>query len=348
MLRSAAHLLLSISCFAALSSFGEGLPLDLRLPTENKALLTGQGDEFFQFIDRDFEGEKSHPWQGGQFGFFRDPRRVGSGIAYARFHEGMDIKPLQRDATGEPLDEVRAIAAGQVVYVAASAGLSNYGRYIVVKHDWGEGPFYSLYAHLREAHVTEGQKVDAGAPLARMGHTGAGIDQRRAHVHVEMNLMLNSQFDLWHADSYHTANKHGIYNGLNLIGLDIQALYLAHQKNPSLSVAKFVRDSEPYYEVAVPGKATLEIANHYRWLRGEDTLNAVEPPSWVVRCTRWGLPISVKPGAKAVQMPALTWVKDDPIPHYYNTRGCVIGSGSTGKLTVEGLRFVRLLCGILP
>jgi hypothetical protein len=38
-------------------------------------------------------------------------------------------------------------------------------------------------------------------------------------------------------------------------------------------------------------------------------------------------------------------VKDAGIPHYTQTRSCVTGSGSTGKLTAEGLNFVKLVCG---
>lgn len=321
--------------------------LDLRLPTENTALLAGPTADYFQFVDRDFEGQKSTPWEGGQFGFFRDPRRIGSTLAYARFHEGMDVKPLRRDAVGNPLDDVHAILPGEVVYVAASASLSNYGRYLVVKHDWGEGPFFSLYAHLREAKVVAGQKVAAGSVLGRMGYTGSGIDQRRAHVHVELNVFLNSQFEAWHAANFSTPNHHGIYNGLNLLGLNIQDLYAAHQKNPALSVAKFIQDSEARYEITIPGSATMEIAKRYRWLGG-DTILAIVPPSWQVRCTSWGLPISVKPGAKSVAIPQVTWIKPDPVPHYTKTRGIVTGMGETGKLTVEGLRFVQLLCGLAP
>ena len=47
----------------------------------------------------------------------------------------------------------------------------------------------------------------------------------------------------------------------------------------------------------------------------------------------------------AVSTPVVTWVKDAGIPHYMNTRGCVTGSGSTGKLTAEGLNFVKLATG---
>lgn len=313
--------------------------LDLRLPTDNDSLLKGGGPEYFQFVDRNFEGQVSYPWEGGQFGFWRDPRRTSAGIAYARFHEGMDVKPLRRDAKGDPLDEVKAILAGEVVHVAPP-GKSNYGSYLVLRHDWGEGPFFSLYAHLREYRVSLGQKVAAGQAIALMGYTGSGIDQRRAHVHVELNVMLSEQFDLWHSTGFRTPNHHGIYNGMNLLGLDLQALFLAHAKNPALSVAAWMRQSEAEFEVAVPAKARLEILKRYPWLRE----GSVEAPaaSWRIRCNRWGLPLSVSASPQAVGGAALTWLKDSSFPHYYRTRGLI---SNNGKLTVEGLRFVQLMAG---
>lgn len=335
------RLALSLSLLCLLT--GAVSAQQLQLPTANHALFDAPAD-FFQFVDRDFDGAKTTPWEGGQFGFVRDPRRIGSRIAYARFHEGLDIKPLQRDAKGNPQDEVGAIADGTVVYVAASASLSNYGRYIVVQHNWGSSPYFSLYAHLAAAQVSTGQKVKAGTPLGILGYTGSGIDQRRAHVHVELNLLLSSRFDLWHNANFNTPNHHGIFNGLNLIGLDLQSLYLAQQKNPGLTAAGSVRATESAYRVAVPGDAEMEIIKNYPWLL-DGSRPAGKPASWEVTFSRWGLPLAVKPSTTAVPAPFVTWVKDAGIPHFTNTRGCVTGSGSTGKLTAEGLRFVKLACG---
>lgn len=315
----------------------------LQFPTSNQALFDAPA-EFFQFVDRNFDGAKTTPWEGGQFGFVRDPRRIGGRIAYARFHEGLDIKPLQRDAKGNPQDAVGAIADGVVMYVAASAGLSNYGRYIVVRHDWGDSPFFSLYAHLASAQVSAGQKIKAGTPLGILGYTGSGIDQRRAHVHVELNLLLSSRFEAWHAANFATPNHHGVFNGLNLIGLDLQSLYLAQKKNPSLTAAAAVRATESAYRVAVPGDAEMEIVKNYPWLL-DGPRPAGKPASWEVTFSRWGLPLAVKSSSTAVAAPFVTWVKDAGIPHFTNTRGCVTGSGSTGKLTTEGLRFIKLATG---
>jgi len=335
------RLALSLSLLGLLTGF---LPAQqLQLPTANRALFDSPS-EFFQFVDRDFDGVKTTPWEGGQFGFVRDPRHIGGRIAYARFHEGLDIKPLQRDARSNPQDEVGAIADGVVAYVAASSGLSNYGRYIVVQHNWGGSPFFSLYAHLASSQVSAGQKVKAGTTLGILGYTGSGIDQRRAHLHVELNLFLSSRFEAWHNANFPTPNHHGLYNGLNLIGLDLQSLYLAQQKNPGLTAASAVRATESSYRVAVPGDAEMEILKNYPWLL-DGPRPSGKPASWEVTFSRWGLPLAVKASSSPVAGPFVTWVKDAGIPHFTHTRGCVTGSGSTGKLTAEGLRFVKLATG---
>src|SRR5271157_3206748 len=116
------------------------------LPTENHALLTGDYASFYQYVKRDFEGQVGDAWEGGQYGFVRDPRRIGATVLYTRFHEGIDIQPLQRSADGEPLDIIHAIAGGKVVYTNPVPSHSNYGRYIVIEHQLDGCPYDSLYA----------------------------------------------------------------------------------------------------------------------------------------------------------------------------------------------------------
>src|SRR5215470_20112856 len=136
--------------------------LDLALPTENDALFSGDGPAFYQYVDRDYDGVKSAPWEGGQYGFVRDPKSIGGGIIYTRFHEGIDIRSVHRDANGEPLDEVRAIADGRVVHVNLVPGYSNYGKYIVIEHSWDGSNYYSLYGHLSSVAVQAGEPVRRG------------------------------------------------------------------------------------------------------------------------------------------------------------------------------------------
>src|SRR2546430_12277323 len=155
--------------------------LDLVLPTDNDALFSGDGPAFYQYVERNYKGAKSTPWEGGQYGFVRDPTDTAGGIVYTRFHEGVDIRPLHRDPRGEPLDDVRAIADGKVVHTNLVPGYSNYGNYIVIEHVWDGSPYYSLYGHLIEIAVNVGQRVNRGDRIARMGYSGEGLNQARAH-----------------------------------------------------------------------------------------------------------------------------------------------------------------------
>src|SRR5947199_1188863 len=168
---------LLISLLAIASSRAE--PLNLVLPTDNDALLRGDGPAFYQYIERDYQGAKSTPWEGGRYGFVRNPVETSSGLVYTRFHEGIDIRPLHRDASGEPLDPVRAIADGTVVHTNTVPGWSNYGNYVVVEHRWDESPYYSLYGHLASIAVRRGQRISRGEQLGVMGHTGEGLNQER-------------------------------------------------------------------------------------------------------------------------------------------------------------------------
>src|SRR5215468_9034880 len=146
--------------------------VDLALPTDNDALFSGDGSAFYQYIERNYRGVKSTPWEGGQYGFVRDPTDTAGGVIYTRFHEGIDIRPLHRDAHGEPLDEVRPIADGKVVHVNSVPGYSNYGKYIVIEHRWGGSNYYSLYGHLSSIAVQSADTVRGGQRIAVMGYTG--------------------------------------------------------------------------------------------------------------------------------------------------------------------------------
>src|ERR1700722_12458504 len=123
----------AIATFIQFGSAALAQPVNIVLPTDNHALLSGDNAAFYQYVKRDFEGESSAPWEGGQYGFVRNPRKFGATVLYTRFHEGIDIQPLHRAANGEPLDVILAIAAGKVVYANNVPSLSNYGRYVVIE-----------------------------------------------------------------------------------------------------------------------------------------------------------------------------------------------------------------------
>src|SRR5690606_15896961 len=136
---------------------------------ENDALFNGDPEDFFMYVDRTFEGETLKPWKGGDYGYVRTPIRLNGEVVLTKFHEGIDIKPVKRDAAGNPLDLVTSIATGTVAYTSPVAGRSNYGKYCVVAHQWNGSTIYSLYAHLADITVQAGDQVTAGGVLGRMG-----------------------------------------------------------------------------------------------------------------------------------------------------------------------------------
>ncbi len=331
----------SMIIIAPLMAQSEHERLNLALPTENDALFRASGAEFYQYVTRDYQGVKSTPWEGGQYGFVRNPRETASGLIYTRFHEGIDIRPMERDAAGEPLDAVRAIADGTVVYVNISAGSSNYGRYVVVEHRWDGSSYYSLYGHLASALVRQGAKVNRGEQLGVMGHTGEGLDRERAHLHLELNLLLSRNFESWY-ESYikNDPNRHGIYNGVNLAGIDIARLYLALRKNPALTIPQFLESEETAYKVSLPAGRNFDLIRRYPWLA---KYSAAEATQWEVSFNRAGVPLKGEPATRPVLAPTLTYTEKRGGDYSDLTRGVISGSGNNARLSESGERLMRLL-----
>lgn len=327
---------------AATAMAQDSTGLNLALPTDNSALFSGGGAEFYQYIIRDFKGVKTTPWQGGQYGFVRNPVDTAAGRMYTRFHEGIDIRPVRRDANGEPLDQVRAIAEGKVVHVNLVPGYSNYGKYVVVEHRWGGADYYSLYGHLASTAVTPGARVERGAVLGILGYTGDGLGRARAHVHLELNLLLSRQFAGWHsATSKNDPNRHGIYNGINLTGMNVAALYLALRKQPSLTIPEFLGREEVAYKVLLPPSKSFDLPQRYPWmLKGAPD---AAPAAWEVSFTKSGIPVKIAPSDKPVNAPQVSYFKKSGANYAYVTRGALTGSGNRATLSDSGRRLMHLL-----
>ena len=316
--------------------------VDLVLPTDNDALFSGGGPAFYQYIERVYKGQKSTPWEGGQYGFVRDPVETAIGFVYTRFHEGIDIRCLHRNKRGEPLDEVRAIANGKVVHTNLVPGYSNYGKYIVIEHQWDGCSYYSLYGHLSAVAVQPGQEVHRNEPIGTMGYTGAGLNQARAHLHLELNLMLNHNFQAWY-DAYEKKmpNHNGIYNGINLAGLDIARLFLALRKNPKLTIPKFLAGEQTFYKVMLPRSPSFQLSKMYPWM--VESSPAPKTGSWEVSFTRSGLPVKIKPSEKQITEPQLSYIQKSEIDYSLLTQRQIAGRGGNGHLAESGQRLMQLL-----
>ena len=331
-------------------------PLDLILPTGNDALFRGDGPAFYQYTDRRTKHGTTRPWQGGQYGFVRNVRETPYGSVFSRFHEGVDIKPVLRTAGGEPLDYIHTVDDGVVVYTNTVEKNSNYGKYVVVEHWWSGSPFFTLYAHMASVYVEIGQALQQGERLGRLGYTGVGINRRRAHVHFEINLLLNRTFQPWYDDHFKEddPNYHGIYSGLNLAGLNVADLYLSLREDSSLTIRDYLERQEAFFKVIVPNEGMLDLLWRYPWL--SPMHNAWTPiysepephASWTISLARSGLPLQVEPSDLAVEEPVVVMLDPSPIEYKYLTNGLITGTNDDYKLTKIGLRLVDLLTRTPP
>lgn len=313
-------------------------------PTENRALLEGRSQDFYMYVDRNFEGVASTPWEGGTFGFVRGPVRQGDAVVYRTLHEGIDILPVRRNSSGVPLDEVRASAEGTVVHVSKLPGASNYGRYVVIEHRIEDSPVLTLYAHLADIVVQPGQRVAQGEKIGILGFTGAGIDKRRAHLHFEIAFRLSDDFDAWHQRHFAgSPNKHGAHNGLNLMGIDPAPILMASAADPSFRLSGHVRSREPFYSVVFPNTPGFSLVARYPWLVPDG--EPATPPAWKVGFTAHGSPVSATAVNSAPNGARLEWVRESPLPYSLATRGIITGPQGSPSLSDSGQRFIELIAG---
>ena len=233
----------SASLAATLPPTSSPGPLFL-LPTANRALFEPGGDEHY------FVGTTGKPWMSGTFGCVRSEGW--------QLHEGIDIRSLQRDRRGEPVDPVLATADGTVAYMNKRPSLSNYGNYLILRHIIEGVEIYSLYAHLQEIRpdLKHGDPVKAGEVVAKMGRTSntrETISRERAHVHFELDLVVNERFPEWYQKNFPTQrNDHGGWNGQNLIGIDPWLLLLEqHKQGAHFSLVEFIRNQTELCRVLV-------------------------------------------------------------------------------------------------
>ena len=226
--------------FLAVSLFAQS---PFQFPTANHALYQpGNELKFFAPTAPD------KPWTSGSFGCVRDNG--------TRMHEGLDIRHLQTDRRGEPTDPVMATADGTVVYFSKKPGLSNYGNYIVIRHVVEGLEIYSLYAHLSEISpaLKIGDAVKADQVIATMGRTSDAevITKDRAHVHFELNVLMNDNFAAWFKKNSTERNDHGEWNGQNLNGLDPREILLAEKPGTKkFSLLDFLRSQTELCRVLV-------------------------------------------------------------------------------------------------
>lgn len=109
----------------------------------------------------------------GMFGWPVDGGYISDGYISDRNHKGIDIAaPYGSD--------IYASEAGYVVTAGWNSG--GYGYYVIIEHDNG---YRTLYAHCSVVIAYEGQYVEKGQVIAKIGSTGNSTGN---HLHYEVRL----------------------------------------------------------------------------------------------------------------------------------------------------------------
>ena len=120
------------------------------------------------FLDADFKMPLDTSWLSSAYGMRMSPL-----TGEMRFHRGIDLAASEGTL-------VYSCKSGSVI--RCTKGDPIYGNYIVLKHDKG---MTSIYAHLSDIFVREGDIVGGGARIGRVGKTGAATGP---HLHFEIRI----------------------------------------------------------------------------------------------------------------------------------------------------------------
>ncbi|WP_082780916.1 M23 family metallopeptidase [Cephaloticoccus primus] len=297
------RLLICLACVCGLFSGAAALaadsgnhsvtPLELHWPTPHPAWAQGRPSR--DFLQPTVSGNPLS----GSYGSVRN--------GGTRFHEGIDIKPLRRDAAGLPLDPVFAAMSGVVRHVNAQPEHSSYGRYVVLEHPAHSPAVYTLYAHLASvaADIRPGALVAGGQVLGRMGRSAGGyvIPASRAHLHFEIGLRLSDAFPAWYASrGFDSPNHHGLYNGMNLMGFDPLAFFEAQRAGRIVTMSDWFAQMQPAVSLRIATRATPDFVRRYPALvRGQGRGGAAsgsrlgEQAGWQIDLDPSGIPFRWTP-----------------------------------------------------
>ena len=309
------------------------------LPTANRAIFEPGGQEHY------FVGTVGKPWMSGTFGCVRSEGW--------QLHEGLDVRCLSRDKHGEPVDPVLATADGTVAYINKRPSLSNYGNYLILRHVIEGVEIYSLYAHLSEIRpgLKHGDTVKAGETIATMGrtsNTAQTISKDRAHVHFELDLVINERFPEWYRKTFPTQrNDHGGWNGQNLLGLDPREILLEqHRLGARFSLVQFIQSQTELCRVLVRD-------TNFPWVRRYPMLvtrNHVAEKEGIAGCELAlnfnGLPFQITPRAASEikTKSKFLLLSVNTAERLKNPcRKLVVQKGSRWELSNNGLHLLELL-----
>ncbi len=231
----------------------------------------------------------------------------------AQFHEGVDIKPRNRDRAGNPTDQAVAALDGVVRHVSTVAGNSAYGRYVVLEHPEVTPAVYTLYAHLGRVAggLRIGERISAGQPLGTIGYSAGGyvIPKDRAHLHFEIGLMVTRDFQRWYdARKFGSRNQHTIWNGMNLMGIDALDFYTQWRTGRVSGFEQYFRGMEPAVTLRLSTRRVPDFVTRYPALLTKPLPDVVG--GWEIQFNWTGLPFAWTP---LTPMEAIGMTPDRPV-----------------------------------
>jgi len=323
----------------ALSLISPILGETFTFPTANKLLLKPEREIDF------FTATSGKPWSSGTYGCVRSEGW--------QLHEGLDIKCLERDDRGEPIDPVMASAEGFVEYANRNPTLSNYGNYVILKHRVEGLEVFSLYAHLSRVRedLVEGELIRQGDVIGIMGRTSntqESISLARAHVHFEVALQLNERFPEWYEKYFpDQRNDHDRWNGQNFIGVDPSVLLRASpQAGMEFSLRRYLRSQTELCRVLVLETDFAWLHQYPRLVRRNPISDAEGVAGYELALNFAGLPFELIPRAlseiefgERVQLLTVNKAEKEVNP----CGRILIQEEGKWRLTNKGMRLIDLL-----
>jgi len=269
------------------------------------------------------------------------------------------------DRRGEPTDPVHAVSDGEVAFINPKPGLSNYGRYIVLRHRWDGIEVFTLYAHLREVAegLVMGQFVRKGQVIATLGHstnTREGISRDRAQLHFKIDVMFNPHFHIWYPKRDPQAPPFGNFNGLNLWGMYPAAFFRTCAANPkpngapgAMNFAEYANKQPIAFTVLVNAKPFPWLAAHPEQVHSSNVAAQGTAVAYEIGSTWFGLPIAVWPraGGEISETERCVLQRGRSVLHWVDEvaigrnpcRDLVRRSGRGWQFTRDGQEWIELL-----
>jgi hypothetical protein len=184
--------------------------------------------------------------------------------------------------------------------------------------------------------------------MGRTSNTAQAITKDRAHVHFELNFLVNDRFGAWY-QKYHRGerNDHGDWNGQNLVAIDPQAVFLTQRsQGQAFSFATFVKHQTELCRVLVRDTEFPWLKRYPGFVRSNETARAQGVAGYEIALSFAGLPYELTPrAASEIKGKAPVQLLSVNEPEYSRNpcRRLIVKRGARWELTTRGQNLISLL-----